>query len=119
MLRRIAIIALLEILGLVVGYTSTWLGGHRYYIGTTLWLSRDSPHSAKELVAMTSGRHPGAQVRADGHNVDIAATGTILGADHAMRVAYDAVVAANDRKFQFLPYYAHFAAQLELTWGNP
>ncbi len=46
MLKRIAIIALLGILGLVVGYTSTWLGGHRYYIGTTLWLSRDSPHSA-------------------------------------------------------------------------
>jgi len=119
MLRRIAVIALLGILGLSVGYTSTWLGGHRYYIGTTLWLARHGPHSAKELVAMTSGHHPGAQVRADGHNVDIEATGTILGADHTMSVAYKEVVAANDRKFQFLPYYAHFADQLELTWGDP
>jgi hypothetical protein len=32
-------------------------------------------------------------------------------------VAYKEVVAANDRKFQFLPYYAHFAEQLELTWA--
>jgi hypothetical protein len=103
-----------------VGYTSTWLGGHRYYIGTTLWLPRHSPHSAKDLVAMTSGRHPGAQVRAAGGNkISIAATGTIRGADEAMRVAYKEVIAANDRKFQFLPYYAHFADQLELTWGNP
>ena len=119
MLRRFAIIALLGILGLSVGYVSTWLGGHRYYIGTTLWLPRNSPHSAKELVAMTSGRHPGAQVRADGQEVNIEATGTILGADEAMRVAYREVVAANVRKFRFLPYYAHFADQLELTWGDP
>ncbi len=120
MLRRIAIIALLGTLGLVVGYASTWLGGHRYYIGTTLWLPRHSAHSPAELVAMTSGHHPGAQVRAAGGNkISIEATGTILAADEAMRVAYKEVVAANDRKFQFLPYYAHFADQLELTWGDP
>jgi hypothetical protein len=119
MLKRIAIMALLGTLGLAVGYASTWLGGHRYYIGTTLWLPRNSPHSAKDLVVMTSGHHPGAQVRADGQEVNIEATGTILGADHAMRVAYKEVVAANDRKFRFLPYYAHFADQLELTWGDP
>ena len=120
MLKRIAIIALLGTLGLAVGYTSTWLGGHRYSIGTVLWLPRHSAHSPAELVAMTSGRHPGAQVRASGGNmISIEATGTILGADEAMRVAYKEVVAANDRKFQFLPYYAHFADQLQLTWGDP
>jgi hypothetical protein len=120
MLKRISIIVLLGILGLSVGYVSTWLGGHRYYIGTVLWLPRHSAHSPAELVAMTSGRHPGAQVRASGGNlISIEATGAILGADHAMRVAYKEVVAANDRKFQFLPYYAHFADQLELTWGDP
>ena len=120
MLRRIAVIALLGILGLAVGYTSTWLGGHHYTIGTVLWLPRHSAHSPDELVAMTSGRHPGAQVRASGGNmISITASGTVLAADEAMRVAYKEVVAANDRKFQFLPYYAHFAEQLELTWGNP
>lgn len=120
MLRRIAIIVLLGTLGFSVGYVSTWLGGHRYYIGTVLWLPRHSAHSPAELVAMTSGRHPGAQVRASGGNmISIEATGTILSADHAMRVAYKEVVAANDSKFQFLPYYAHFADQSELTWGNP
>jgi hypothetical protein len=120
MLRRISILVLLGILGFSVGFVSTWLGGHRYYIGTTLWLPRHSGHSPAELVAMTSGRHLGAQVRASGGNeISIEATGTILAADHAMRVAYKEVVAANDRKFQFLPYYAHFADQLELTWGNP
>ena len=40
-------------------------------------------------------------------------------ADHAMRVAYKEVVAANDRKFQFLPGYAQFADQLRLVWGDP
>jgi hypothetical protein len=120
MLKRIAIIALLGTLGFALGYTSTWLGGHRYYIGTVLWLPRHSAHSPAELVAMTSGRHPGAQVQASGGNmISIEATGTVLGADEAMRVAYKEVVAANDRKFQFLPYYAHFADQLELTWGDP
>jgi len=120
MLKRISIIVLLGILGLSVGYVSTWLGGHRYYIGTVLWLPRHSAHSPAELVAMTSGHHPGADVRASGGNmISIEATGTILGADHAMRVAYKEVVAANDRKFQFLPYYAHFADQLELVWGDP
>jgi hypothetical protein len=120
MLRRIAIIALLGILGFAVGYVSTWLGGHRYQIGTVLWLPRHSAHSPAELVAMTSGRHPGAQVRASGGNmISITASGTVLAADEAVRVAYKEVIAANDRKFQFLPYYAHFAEQLELTWGNP
>jgi hypothetical protein len=117
--KKVAAVLLLGILGFVVGYASTWLGGHRYYIGTTLWLPRHSPHSAADLVAMTWGRHPGAQVRADGQEVNIEATGTILGADHAMRVAYKEVVAANDGKFRFLPYYAHFADQLGLVWGNP
>jgi hypothetical protein len=120
MRRRIAIIPLLGILGFSLAYTSTWLGGHRYYIGTVLWLPRHSAHSPNELVAMTAGRHPGAQVRASGANmISIEATGSVLAADHAMRVAYKEVVAANDRKFQFLPYYAHFADQLQLTWGDP
>jgi len=120
MLKRIAIIALLGTLGFAVGYASTWLGGHSYYIGTVLWLPRHSAHSPAEIVAMTSGRHPGAQVRASGGNkISIEATGTILGADHAMRVAYKEVVAANDGKFQFLPGYAQFADQLRLVWGDP
>lgn len=120
MLRRVSIIVLLGILDFSAGYVSTWLGGHRYYIGTALWLPRHSAHSAADLVAMTAGRHPGARVRASGGNmISIEASGTILGADEAMRVAYKEVVAANDRKFQFLPHYAYFADQLELTWGDP
>ena len=106
MLRRIAIIALLGILGFGAGYASTWLGGHRYYMGTLLWLPRHSAHKPAQIVAMTSGRHPGAQVRASGANkISIEASGTVLAVDNAMRVAYKEVVAANDGKFQFLSYY--------------
>ena len=42
---------------------------------------------------MTSGHYPGAQVRAAGGNkVNIAATGTFLDADEAMRVACREVI---------------------------
>jgi hypothetical protein len=120
MLRRIAIIALLGILGFGAGYASTWLGGHRYYMGTLLWLPRHSAHKPAQIVAMTSGRHPGAQVRASGANkISIEASGTVLAVDNAMRVAYKEVVAANDGKFQFLSYYPHFADQWGLAWGHP
>ena len=119
MLKKAAIVVLLGILGLVVGYASTWLGGHYYYVGTKLWLARDTPYTSHELMAMTRGHHPGAVVWADGSAVDIMATGSIDGAEHAVREAFEKVVVANDRKFQFLPYDAHFADQMGLTWGNP
>ncbi len=115
MLKKAAIVVLLGILGLVVGYASTWLGGHYYYVGTKLWLARDTPYTSHELMAMTRGHHPGAVVWADGSAVDIMATGSIDGAEHAVREAFEKVVVANDRKFQFLPYDAHFADR----WGSP
>ena len=120
MLKRIAMVGGLALLGLMAGYASTYLGGPRYHIGTVLWLPRHSAHSPAELVAMTSGRHPGAQVRASGGNkISIEATGSIEGAEHAVREAYGAVVAANDGQFQFLPYYAHFADPVGLAGGEP
>ena len=93
MLKRIAIIALLGTLGFAVGYTSTWLGGHRYSIGTVLWLPRHSAPSPAELVAMTSGRHPGAQVRASGGNM-ISIEATALGITGGIALASVLVILA-------------------------
>ncbi len=118
MAKKIAMVLCLAVLGLVAGYASTWLGGHTYYIGSALWLPRHSQHSPSQLVAMTAGHHPGAEVRAVGNKISVEATGSLEGAEAAVAAGYRAVLVANDGKFQFLPY-DHFVDQQGLAWGDP
>jgi hypothetical protein len=119
MVKKVATVGLLAVLGFVVGYASTWLGGERYYVGSALWLPRHSQHSPSELVAMTAGRHPGAEVRAVGGNkVSVVATGSLEGAEEAVRAGYRAVLGANDGKFQFLPF-DHVVEPVGHAWGSP
>ncbi len=119
MARKIAIVLCLAVLGLVAGYASTWLGGHSYYIGSGLWLPRHSQHSPSQLVAMTAGRHPGAEVRAVGGNkISVVATGSLEAAEAAVAAGYRAVLVANGGEFQFLPY-DYVVDQQGLVWGDP
>jgi hypothetical protein len=117
MLQRLAFVGALALVGLVAGIAITGLGGLRVEIGSTLYLpAHNSPHTSSELVAMTRGHHPGAQVWAHGRGITIHASGSFAGAEHAMRVAYGEIVASNDRKFK--SYYPDFADQVGFTWGN-
>jgi hypothetical protein len=107
--KKIAAVVMLGILGLVVGISVTYGGGYRYKVVSTLVLpDRNSPHSAAELVAMTSGHHPGAHLMplARRNSVRMFATGTFDGAEHAIFRAYSELVASNDHKFKsFFPSY--------------
>ena len=117
MLKKVAIVGVLAVLGMVVGFAATLLGGYRVEIGSTLTLPANSPHSSSDLAAMTRGHHPGAQVWAHGRAITIHATGSFVEAEHAMRVAYGEIVASNDRKIK--GYYPDFADQIGFAWGNP
>ena len=114
------VVVLLGFLGFVVGYASTWLGGHQYYVASTLFLPRHSQPWPSELVAMTAGRHPGSVIHVDGarNRVSVIATGSILGADKAVREGVQALVFANYGKFKFLAF-DHWVDQKGLAWGDP
>ncbi len=117
MLKKLAFVGVLALVGLVGGIAITGLGGLRVEIGSTLYLpARNSPHTSAELVAMTRGHHPGAQVWAQGRSISIRAAGSFTDAELAMRAAYGELVASNDRKFK--SYYPDFADQVGFTWGD-
>src|SRR5262245_18658101 len=109
MLKRIVAVVLLGTLGLIVGFAVTYSGGYRYKVVSTLVLpTRNSPHSAADLVALTRGHHPGAHVLALSrrNSIRIYATGTFERVEHAMERTYRELVASNDHKFQsYFPSY--------------
>ena len=117
MLKKVAFVGVLALVGLVAGIAITGLGGLRVEIGSTLYLpAHNSPHTSSELVAMTRGHHPGAQVWGQWRGITIEASGSFVDAEDAMRMAYGEIVASNDRKFK--SYYPDFADQVGFTWGN-
>src|SRR5262245_60490275 len=85
--RKIAIVALLGLVGLVVGVRVTSLGGLRYEAFEQLTLPTHS-HEAPDLVAMTRGQHPGVRVLAAGGRVVlVSASGNLMGSANAVGAA--------------------------------
>ena len=125
MLRRLAVLVLFSLAGLVAGVEASWYGGHyqpdwfgwlggyRYYFEQGIVLPPGS--DARHLVAMMRGQHPGVQVAARAPRViTISATGSIH-AGRAVTKAARQVVALNDGKAKRVGY-GGFARDLA---GNP
>jgi len=124
-LRKLAVLVLFSLAGLVVGVEASWYGGHyqtdwfgwlggyRYYFEQGIVLPAGS--DARHLVAMMRGKHPGVQVVARAPRIIlISATGS----SHAWRAVTKArreVVALNDGKVKRVGY-GGFARDLA---GNP
>jgi len=123
-LRRLAVLVLLCLGGLVAGVEASWygqhyhpdwfglLGGYRYYADETIVLAPGS--DAHHLVAMMRGQHPGVQVAARAPRIIvISATGSFH-AGWLVTKAGREVVALNDGKAKGSP--GGFASGLA---GNP
>jgi hypothetical protein len=108
MLRRLAVLVLLILAGLVAGVEASWygqhyhpgwfgwLGGYRYYFDEQVVMPPGS--DARHLVAMMRGQHPGVQVVARAPRVVIISA---FGSSQAWRVVVKArreVIALNDGK---------------------
>jgi hypothetical protein len=96
--KKVATVMLLGIVGLVVGGAFDMVFPSNYVVADALILPAHSPHSASDLVRMTSGDHPGVFVDAHGRAIDFSATGSLGDAGKAVTLANRAVVAANDGK---------------------
>jgi hypothetical protein len=84
--KKVTIVVLLGLVGLVVGVKVTSLGGPRYEAFEQLTLPHS--HEAPALVAMTKGQHPGVRVRADGGRfVLVSANGSLNGSASAVGAA--------------------------------
>lgn len=132
MVRKLAILVLFSLVGVVAGVEASWygqhyhpgwfglLGGYRYYFSEVVKLPAGS--DAHFLVAQMRGRHPGVQVvigasRIRGpRKIMISATGSI----HAWQAVTNAgreIVALNDGHGQRLIYPS--LGGNELLAGNP
>jgi hypothetical protein len=107
-LRRLAVLVLFSLAGLVAGVEASWYGGHyypdwfgwlggyRYYFDAGVVLPPGS--DARHLVAMMGGRHPGVQVVARATRIITSSAAGSIHAGWAVTKAGSEVVALNDGK---------------------
>ena len=131
MLRKLEVLVLFGLLGLVAGFGAClygqyyhpgwfgWLGGYRYYAAEAVRLPPGS--DAHLLVAEMRGKHPGVQLvisprRFRGpRKIEISATGSIHEGLTVAKAGRE-IVALNDGQGKRLVYYSLGATELA---GNP
>ncbi len=119
MLKRVAAVALLGFLGLVVGVVFDVVFPSSYEVADALVLPAHSPHSASDLVSMTRNDHPGVLVVAHGgRGIFFSATGSLGDADRAVTLANRAVIAANEGKVK-AKVYGTAARRPTVRYGLP
>ena len=114
--RKVAIVVLLGLVGLVIGVKATSLGGPRYEAFAQLDLPAHS-HEAPALVAMTKGQHPGVRVSAaGGRSVEVSANGSLYGSADAVGAAARELIAHAHGKVHWIGSAGH---ALMRPLGNP
>jgi hypothetical protein len=116
--RRLAIVVLLGLAGLVLGVTVTPLGGPRYSAVYVMWLPAHSRESATDLVAMVRGQHPGVRVIAGRGSrvIYVSANGSLTGSANAVGAAIRKLVGHTDGKVGGVGSAGH--ALVRTTLGN-